>query len=69
MCMSRPQRVLSYEKGKAIVEFHGQEKKVPSPFPLKRGEYVLCQAGLVVKRIPEADARKMLNEWDEMNDF
>jgi hydrogenase maturation factor len=69
MCMSKPQRVLSYENGKALVESQGKEKKMASPFPLKKGDYVLCQAGLVVKRIPEADARKMLKEWEELNGF
>ena len=67
MCISMPQRVLSYENGKADVEFMGKVNTVRSPFPLMKGEYVLCQAGLVSRRIPEGDAREMLKEWSEMN--
>ena len=67
MCMSRPQRVLSFKDGKAVVEFEGEKKTAKSPFPLKEGEYVLCQQGFVVKKIPESDARDMLKEWKEMN--
>ena len=69
MCMSKPQRVLSFSDGKALLDFQGKQRNVSSPFPLKEGDYVLCQAGLVVKRIPETDAMKMLREWEELNDF
>ena len=69
MCMSKPQRVLSYSDGKAMVEFEGSTKTMRSPFPLRSGEYVLCQTGIVVKRVPESDAKDMLREWGEMNAF
>lgn len=69
MCMSKPQRVLSYNDGKANVEFEGSTKTMRSPFPLKAGDYVLCQSGMVVKKVPEKDAKDMLREWGEMNEF
>ncbi len=69
MCLSKPQKVLEYEKGYALVEFLGNIKKVRTPFPLKKDEYIISQAGIAVKRIPEEEATKMLKEWREMNDF
>jgi hydrogenase assembly chaperone HypC/HupF len=69
MCISCPQRVLAYEDGQALVEFQGREQRVRSPIPLVRGDYVLCHAGLVVKKIPEADAMDMLREWRGFNGF
>jgi hydrogenase assembly chaperone HypC/HupF len=69
MCISKPQRVLSYSDGEALVDFEGTERKVKSPTPLRPGEWVLCQAGFVAKRITEPEAREMLNEWRELNDF
>ncbi len=69
MCISYPQRVLTYEDGYALVEFRGRKKRVRSPSPLSRGDYVLCQAGFVVKKIPGSTAREMLKEWSEFNDF
>lgn len=69
MCMSKPQRVLSYRDGEALVDFEGKKRTVKSPVPLRRGDYVLCQAGLVAKRISRSDAMEMLKEWRELNDF
>ena len=69
MCISCPQRVLSFRDGQALVEFQGKRKRMKSPMPLKKGDYVLCQAGLVVRKIPESTAREMLKEWSEFNDF
>ncbi|UCD07384.1 MAG: HypC/HybG/HupF family hydrogenase formation chaperone [Candidatus Aenigmatarchaeota archaeon] len=69
MCISKPQRVLSFKDGKALVEFGGEKKRVKSPFPLNKGEFVLCQAGFVVKKIPEKVAKDMLKEWKEMNEW
>ncbi len=69
MCISCPQRVLAYEDGQALVESRERKQRVRSPIPLSRGEYVLCQAGFVVRRIPESEAREMLKEWGELNDF
>jgi hydrogenase assembly chaperone HypC/HupF len=69
MCISCPQRVLAYEDGQALVEFQGRKQRVRSPLPLSRGDYVLCQAGFVVRKIPEGEAREMLKEWSEFNGF
>jgi len=69
MCISKPQRVLSFKDGKALVEFEGVKKRMKSPFPLKKGEFVLCQAGFVVKKIPEKIAKDMLKEWKELNEW
>jgi hydrogenase assembly chaperone HypC/HupF len=69
MCISKPQKVLSFSNGRAVVEFEGDRKTMSSPIPLERGDYVLSQAGLVVRKIPEDEAKKMLKEWRELNDF
>ena len=52
-----------------MVDSDGEQKKVKSPVLLKPGEWVLCQAGFVAKRISEAQALEMLHEWRELNDF
>lgn len=67
MCISKPQKVLDFRDGKALVDFEGEKKQMKSPFPLKKGEYVLCQAGFVVRKVPEKTAKDMLREWKEMN--
>lgn len=69
MCISCPKRVLAYEDGRALVEFQGRKSRVRSPVPLRKGEYVLCQAGFVVKKVPESEAREMLKEWSGFDEF
>jgi hydrogenase assembly chaperone HypC/HupF len=69
MCISKPQRVLSFSKGKALVDFDGESMEVNSPISLKTGEWVLCQAGFVAKRITSKQAKEMLDEWKELNSF
>lgn len=69
MCISKPQRVLRFKDGKATVEFGGERKTMKSPFPLKEGDYVLCQQGFVVRKIPGKVAREMLKEWEGMNNW
>ncbi len=69
MCMSKPQKVLSCSGQEAVVDFEGQARKVKTPVSLKKGEWVLCQAGFVAKRIPAEQAHEMLREWRELNDF
>ena len=63
MCISKPQMVISYGKGKAVVDFEGTKKTVSSPVDWKPGDWVLCQAGLVAKKITKKQAQEMLKEW------
>ena len=67
MCLSRPYRVVAFDGNKAEVEFNNRRKKVKSPFPLKKGDYVLCQVGFVVQKISRSRARGMLKEWKELD--
>jgi hydrogenase assembly chaperone HypC/HupF len=69
MCISKPQKVLSCRDGRVLVEFEGEKKTMHSPIPLRKGEYVLCQAGFVAKKISKSDANEMLKEWRDLNDF
>ncbi len=69
MCMACPQKVVAYEEGEALVEFGGKQNKVKSPIPLAKGEFVLCQAGFVVKKVPPETAEDMLKEFSELNDW
>lgn len=69
MCISCPQRVVAYDEGEALVEFRGRQKRVKSPMPLSKGDFVLCQAGFVVKRVPAETAGEMLKDFEELNDW
>ena len=49
MCVSKPQKVLGFADGLATVEFMGEKRQVKSPFGLKEGDWVICQASVVVR--------------------
>ena len=68
MCISKPQKVIDFSDGKATVEFNGRPSRVKSPVPLKKGDYVLCQQGFVVRKVAEKEAKSMIKEWKEMNE-
>jgi len=67
MCLSKPQKVVEFSGGFATVRFQGRLRKVRSAIGLKKGDYVLCQAGVVAQKIPAGRARQMLKEWKELN--
>ena len=69
MCLSKPQIVLEYSDGYAMVEFLGRKKKVRSFIGLKKGEYVISQANVVIQKIPKKQAEEMLVEWDKLNNW
>jgi len=69
MCLSKPQKVIGFSEGFATVEFLGHKKKVKSFMPLKPGEYVISQANVVIQKIPAKQAKEMLKEWRELNEW
>ncbi len=59
--MAIPGKVLSVSKGKAMVEFLGQKKEADcSLMPCKPGEYVVVNAGFVVEKVPEKEAKESI---------
>ena len=69
MCISKPQKVLDFSDGTATVEFMGKRKKVRSSTRLKKGDYVISQASVVVQKIPKKQAEEMLEEWEKLNSW
>jgi hydrogenase assembly chaperone HypC/HupF len=71
MCISKPQRVLDYSDGVATVDFMGRQRKVSSPkgMELKKGDWVICQSSVVAQKIPEKQAKEMLKEWKQLNEW
>jgi len=69
MCMACPQKVVAYDEGEALVELNGKQRRVKTPFPLAKGEFVLCQAGFVVKKVSPDQADEMLKDFKELNDW
>jgi len=57
MCMVIPGKVLRVSKGRAVVDFLGQQREANcSIVPCKPGEYVVVNAGFVVEKVPKGEA-------------
>jgi len=69
MCLSKPQKVLDFSNGYATVEFLGRKKKVRSFMELRKGDYVISQASVVIQKIPGKRAEEMLAEWKQLNQW
>ncbi len=69
MCISKPKKVVRFDGEKALVKSGEDTKMVRSRIPLKSGDYVLTQGGIVVHKLSRHKAKEMLDEWKEMNEW
>jgi hydrogenase expression/formation protein HypC len=61
MCLAIPGRVKSIDGEKIVVDYDGVEKKaVNANLKLKKGDYVLVQAGIAVTKLDRKEARESL---------
>jgi len=67
MCYAIPGRVLEISGKTAIVDYFGETRKALNEFiDLKVGEFIYAQGGFVISRVPEAEAKEVLDIWREM---
>ena len=74
MCLAVPGKIQSYEGEEilreGIVEFGTLSKKVNLAFvpEAKKGDYVLVHAGVAITKINEAEALRVLNELESLEE-
>jgi len=67
MCYAIPGRVLEISGKNVIVDYFGETRKALNEFvDLKVGEYIYAQGGFVISRVPETEAKEVLDIWREM---
>ena len=68
MCYAIPGKVFAINKGNSVTLSYFDEKKKARNefFPLRRGEYVYAQGGLVIQKIPALEAEKLLKTWKDL---
>jgi len=65
MCLTIPYQVKCPKGEKFVIMANGQEKDVISPlFKIKKGDWVLTQNNIVVKKITSKQAKKILDLFD-----
>ena len=61
MCLTIPAKVISLEKGKAIVDFAGRKQRVDTePVKVRVGDYVIVSNGFAIKKIRPKEAKEIL---------
>jgi biotin synthase len=66
MCYAIPGKIISINDKIAEVDYFREKRKVLLDLPdLKIGDYIIAQGGIIVKRIPEEEAQKTLEDWEE----
>ncbi len=64
MCLAIPGRIVSIDKGKAIVQYPKERREVMAKgIEVKEGDYVLVQFGMVVEKLKAADAKRAMQDY------
>ena len=61
MCLTIPAKIISIEKGKAVVDFVGKKQKVNTRLvKVKIGDYAMVSNGYVIKKVNKKEAQEIL---------
>jgi len=64
MCLAIPGQIKKIEGHKATVKYPGEERfALVGDEKLKKGDYVMVQMGIVVKKLNATEARHSLKAW------
>lgn len=67
MCLTVPARVVEVHGNRATIESRTGRREIDvSHVAVKRGDYVLAQAGVAMMTVKRRDAEAMLASWDEI---
>lgn len=66
MCLAIPGKVVEVKGEEIVVEYPGEKRDVKDVgLGVRKGDYVIVQAKIVVQKIPEKDALESLKVWKE----
>lgn len=66
MCIGVPCKVIDIDGKEVIVEFSGNKFSVKNALKLKKGDYVLVQRRIAVKKISEKEAKEILRIFESL---
>jgi hydrogenase assembly chaperone HypC/HupF len=65
MCLAIPGKIKLLLKGKAVIQYPGQEREAYlSDISVVPGDYVIVQMGIVTQKLTEDQAKEMYKGWD-----
>jgi hydrogenase expression/formation protein HypC len=66
MCLAVPGKVLEIKEKVVTVDYPMEKRDVyNSGVDVRVGDYVMVQMGVIVKKMPEEEAKIMLEAWGE----
>jgi len=66
MCLAVPGKVVKIEGKKAIIAYFDQERQaMVAETRIKKGDWVMVQMGIIVKKLTDEEARGSLEAWEE----
>jgi hydrogenase expression/formation protein HypC len=66
MCLAVPGKVIKINEKTVTVEYPMENREVyNSGVDVTVGDYVMVQMGVIVKKMPEEEAKVMLEAWGE----
>lgn len=68
MCYAIPAKLIEINGRTGIIDYFGEHRKILLDYveDLKIGDYVYAQGGVLVRKIPEAEALEILDYWKEI---
>ena len=61
MCLAIPGKIEKIEKNKAIVDYGIEKREADTSLvDIKEGDYVIVNAGFIIEKIPEKEAKQAL---------
>ncbi len=67
MCLAIPGKVKKILDRQTLVEYPSESRLVlTGGIPVKVGDYVLVQMGIIIKKISETEAKSVLKAWQEI---
>ncbi len=68
MCLAIPGQIKSIDGHKVLVQYPSEERIVLNgDEPIKIGDYVLVQMGIILQIIPEKDAKVSWDAWKSVS--
>lgn len=66
MCLAIPGKVVGIKGEDVIVEYPGEKRAVKNiGLKIRKGDYVIVQAKMVVQKVPEKEALESLEAWKQ----
>lgn len=67
MCYTIPGKLVEIKGNTGIIDYFGEKRRVLVDFVnVKVGDYVYAQGGIVINKLSEAQAREILDAWEEL---